>query len=456
MATAVRVVCAVLIVAAGAARASAADRFCDSSRENCRVPLINLIKAERIGIDVAFWFMEDARYSTAIIERFRAGVPVRVIVDTKANVSYPHNAEIVRRLVEAGVPIRERRSSYLHWKTMIFAGQNVVQFSGANYSPYAFVPVEPLVNFIDEVIYFTDNSLIVNSFKTRFDDVWLATSAYANVTDPPARTYPTASIHPVMNFEPWQDFGARSVGRYNAETRGIDAIMFRITDARHTDALIAARRRGVPVRIITEPGQYRDTRRYLHPVNVDRMYMAGIQIRHRAHTGWLHQKSTVLHGQGMTIFGSSNWTRYPGQLEHNIFTVDGAFYSYFRSLFTRKWTNSTGRVETRPFAPLPPGKPTTPTPANTGRATLSSTGGVTLRWYCGPFAHRYDVYLGTSSGSLTRVLNDALLGPCGTTSTRKTHTVTGLARGRQYFWRVVSRTYANKTSTGDIWSFTTQ
>ena len=41
-----------------------------------------------------------------------------------------------------------------HWKGMIFAGQNVVEFSGANYSPYEYVYEIPYVHYQDESIYF--------------------------------------------------------------------------------------------------------------------------------------------------------------------------------------------------------------------------------------------------------------------------------------------------------------
>ena len=63
----------------------AAERLCDPSFQNCRTPLLTLIRNERVGIDVAFWFMEDARYSKAIIERWKLGVPVRIIMDARAN-----------------------------------------------------------------------------------------------------------------------------------------------------------------------------------------------------------------------------------------------------------------------------------------------------------------------------------------------------------------------------------
>ena len=72
---------------AGVAPARAADRLCDPSNEDCRAILINYIRAETVGIDVGFWFMEDARYTAELIRRFQAGVPVRVIMDVRANAS---------------------------------------------------------------------------------------------------------------------------------------------------------------------------------------------------------------------------------------------------------------------------------------------------------------------------------------------------------------------------------
>src|SRR5688572_3545042 len=78
-----------------AAPATAADRLCDSSFQDCRTPLITLIRNERVGIDVAFWFMEDARYSAELIAKHRAGIPVRVLVDTAANAGSPGNVTVL-------------------------------------------------------------------------------------------------------------------------------------------------------------------------------------------------------------------------------------------------------------------------------------------------------------------------------------------------------------------------
>src|SRR6478735_4291250 len=81
-----------VLLSVAPSRADAAESLCDSSYQDCRTPLINLIRAENVGIDVGFWFMEDQRYVSELIARRNAGVPVRLIVDPRANPDYPLNA----------------------------------------------------------------------------------------------------------------------------------------------------------------------------------------------------------------------------------------------------------------------------------------------------------------------------------------------------------------------------
>jgi phosphatidylserine/phosphatidylglycerophosphate/cardiolipin synthase-like enzyme len=427
--------------------ASALERMCDPAARNCRTILLDLISNETVGIDVAFWFMEDQRYTTALISRFRAGVPVRVVVDPRANSTYPLNASRLRELASAGIPMRKRvASGILHWKAMIFAGQRTVQFSGANYSGEAFKYVSPYTAYIDEAIMFTSNAAVLESMMSRFDDIWTNTSSYANyanVNGALVRRHPRYAKNAAMNFVPGQDFGQRSVTHYNAETQRIDATVYRITDRRHTDALIAARKRGVTVRLITEPKQYRDPARIWHSWNVDRLYMAGVNVRHRAHAGLMHQKSTLLYSQGLTIFGSSNWTSpsAKSQEEHNYFTGRSTLFQWFANQFDRKWNNRTGNAETTAFVPQPPGTPSYVSPAN-GARVISS---VTLKWNPGKWAHKADVYFGTSSSPPLLEANVAV-----TPQTVKSFTIANLAPNRTYYWRIVSKTMANKTKSGPV------
>ena len=209
--------------------AAAQERICDTQIEDCRAPLIDLIRNEQIGIDVAFWFMEDARYAAELIKRHKAGVPVRILVDQRANASKRLNETMLTTLRDAGIPMRDKfAGDILHFKIMLFNGQNVVEFSKANYTPYSFVPSQPNADYFDEAIFFTDDDDLTNSFRRRFDDIWIDTVQYhnfANLTGPTVRRYPIFPIHPSMNFPPLQDFSNRAAARFDAESQRIDAIV---------------------------------------------------------------------------------------------------------------------------------------------------------------------------------------------------------------------------------------
>jgi phosphatidylserine/phosphatidylglycerophosphate/cardiolipin synthase-like enzyme len=450
--------------------ASAQDRMCDPGDEDCRSILINYIRTETVGIDVAFWFMEDARYTNELIKKFQAGVPVRVLMDPRANPTYDLNAQRLSELQAAGIPMRKRlTSAILHWKMMLFHGQNVVEFSGANYSADAWRPATatPYENYTDEGIIFTSDTAITNSFRTKFDDHWVDTTDwanYANITQPLTRKYDIFPKDPSLNFPPAENYRSRAVKAYNAEKRKIDVIMYRITDRSHSDAMLAAVARGVPVRLITEPVQYRLVDRMWHSWNVDRMYMGGVQIKHRAHAGLNHQKSVILYDQNgtvagdqsMVIFGSSNWTSpsAASQVEHNMFTSKPDLVSWYVNQFERKWNNTGGIIENADFVPLPPDAPINPSPATnaTGVATT-----LTLKWFGGPWAHLYDLYIDTNS-SFTNptVFTDLAETPSKTeTSTFSYALPAPLVPGTTYYWKVVGKTMALKTKTSSTWTFTT-
>ena len=81
-----------LVLLAAAPPTSAQERLCDNSFEDCRATIIQMIRAENVGLDVSMWFMTDTRYSTEIIQRWRAGVAVRILLDLRADANYPANA----------------------------------------------------------------------------------------------------------------------------------------------------------------------------------------------------------------------------------------------------------------------------------------------------------------------------------------------------------------------------
>jgi len=449
------VICSVLVIAA---EAGATETLCDPSFQNCRDPLLASINAETVGIDVGFWFMTDARYEAAIVNRWKAGVPVRLLVDPRANPTYAGNSTMLADFAAAGIPMRNRiATGILHWKMMLFAGQNIVEFGSSNFAPTEFVPTTPYTNYDDESVYTTDDPAIVGSFKTKYDDSWTDTTNfanYANVSGPLTRVYPTYPIDPDLNFPPSQDFGARNVAAIGAEKTKIDVLMYRITDQRHTNAILAAWNRGIPIRIITENKEYHLAQYLWDSWNVDRLYAAGIPIKWRGHAGQNHGKVELLYGQGLAVFGSSNWTSASAtsQAEHNYFTTKSWMFTWFQDQFERMWNNTApgGVVETVPFTPLPPNKAVNESPANAATVTTSTA---VLTWYPGPWGVLYDVYFGTTS-TPPIVASNLNLGPSLSTTDFKKWTTPALVAGTTYYWQIVSRTMAGLTATGPISSFT--
>src|SRR5204863_8587818 len=139
-------------------KGEALERLCDSSVEDCRSEVIDRIRAEAVEISVGAWFFEDARFTSELIARWRAGVKVRVLGDPDANAQHPVNGTLLDDMAAAGVPIRHKVSSGIeHWKLMLFAGQGVAYFGAANFSADAFVPNQPYLDYVDETIYGTDD-----------------------------------------------------------------------------------------------------------------------------------------------------------------------------------------------------------------------------------------------------------------------------------------------------------
>ena len=477
----------VLLGSAAAARGQGApqgprERLCDTAFEDCRGALMNFIVQESTGIDVSFWLMNDTDYADLLIRKHGEGVPVRVIIDARAafNKADPNIQVVLDRLAAAGIPmLKKKDGGNLHWKMMLFAGQNVVQFSGANYSFINLKPFSPYSHYNDEIVYFSDDPAVVDSFKTKFDDNWTDDARfvpYAGVAGARARRYPVAAVDPELNFQrilPTSveaSYPVRLNPLLQQETQGIDVVMFRITNSGLADRLIDAKtRRGVPVRLITEPDDYRNPLRGPHSYNVDRMYMAGISVMSRVHQGQNHEKLVLLYGQGLSVFGSSNWGG-ASQDEHDYFTKKGWAFSWLVNHFNRKWLNQNplGVVEYAPFVPLPPDAPV---PAGPADEALGQSTTVTVQWQGGPYAHKFDVLLGTDPANLQPVVSDAIYPnadirhfPAGSPlltsgssagTTLETYQLPGLAAATTYYWRVVAETMAGKTAAGPVWSFTT-
>jgi hypothetical protein len=188
--------------------------------------------------------------------------------------------------------------------------------------------------------------------------------------------------------------------------------------------------------------------------HVDRMWLAGAQIKVRRHDGLTHEAAVVMHGLGEVIFGSSNWvpaTPAGYADDHNYFYNPGLgkpwFFQWFADQFEDKWNNTANFV---PFQPLPPDSPSYSSPVNLAADVAASA---TLTWDGGPWAHLFDIYFGTTPNPPLLASNRELGSP--EPGERETYAVSGLLPGTTYYWRIVGKTWAQLGRSGPTWSFTT-
>ena len=439
--------------AAGAQTLPPQERVCDPTFEDCRADILTYIAQEKVQIDMGFWMMTDARYANELVRAWQRGVKIRLLMDPRCSGGHPACTAQNDQLRTAGIPMRNRiASGILHWKMILFVGQGQVEFAGANYAPFELTPETPYVNFTDEIVYFSKDPAIVQSFMRKFDDLWISTTEfanYANITGQPSRSFPLYSIDPQLNFPPDDSFRERSTEAYGQEQQQIDVMMFRITDESQTNAMVAAMNRGVRVRLITDDTEYRNPSRLWHAYNVDRMWKAGALVRLDGHLGINHAKLMLMRGQEMSIFGSSNWTSpsTDSQREHNMFTTQPWIYNYLEALFDRKWTNGHGQIETKPFVPQPPDHPEYSLPAN--GALNQPTTGAKLTFDGGLWAHLYDVYFGVTP-TPPLLESNKRLGP-----SQVSYLLPVLQPGTRYYWKIVAKTMAHIEADGPVWSFTT-
>ena len=284
---------------------------------------------------------------------------------------------------------------------------------------------------------------------TKYDDIWQDTVNFtnlANVRTKFASQPPDLPDQPKPELSSDQDYQDRVVARLKLEPTQVDAVMFRITSAKIPDQLIKLVQAQVPVRLITDQNQYRNTTYFWHSYNLDRMYMAGVDIKWKDDaTGQdMHQKSVVLHGiqtgaaTGLAVFGSSNWTASSSdkQREHNYFTTKAWFVDWLKQQFERKWNNKKAPVDgggdvTPPmYLDFVPGSPETPVYMAPTNQALGVGSSVTLRWEGGWWAHGSDVYFGTTS-TPPLVAQNYATGTAGVSSNKESYTHHGPPTGRR-------------------------
>ena len=476
---------AVIFSFVGTQKAFSQERIFFPSHENAEAQIVARINAENVRLDIGLWLLNDGAITTAIINRWNAGVPVRVLGD-RAGIfeSDPATRTSFERLANAGVPIRLRYNptwfpEIMHWKCGIYVGQGQASIGSANWTSFELNPVST-TNFKDETVMVTDDAAIVQALMTKFDQFWADTTYFldwpaayqretgvawtAPMTVDRTRLVPD---YPTNNLIWGQGTGSHPpdgpniitpmINEINLENTAIDVVSYRLTVPTLTNALINKAQAGVPIRVFIEPTQYRSDKYpeyWLVGNEADRLWAAGIPIKIRTHAGLTHMKTLIT--SRTALLASSNYTKN-WQRDHNYFinlADKPALYTAMKDEFQRMWNDTANYTD---FYPLPPRAAPLVTPA---RGAINVSTLPKLTWNGTPWAVTFDVYLGTSSSNMTRLSRvNAVLNE-NPPSTYSYTLSAALQPSTTYFWKVVSRTFATDIdptliATSSTYSFTT-
>lgn len=430
-----------------------------SAHDNAEAQIVARINAENVRLDIGVWLLDDGSITQAVINRFQAGVQVRVLGDRAGLFeSDPHTRASFERLASAGIPIRLRyfptnTPQIIHWKYGGFTGQNSAVIGSGNWTSFELKPVSS-TNFKDETEMFTNDPTIVNALRTQFDRFWVDTTyfldwpaAYKKETGIDWTTsmniqrvrlepdYPTDAL--IWGQGP--EIINPMIAEINAENTAIDMVSYRLTVPSLTDALIKRKRAGVSVRVFIEPTQYRNNafpEYWLVGNETDKLWVAGIPIKIRTHDGLTHMKTLIT--SRSALLASSNFTQN-WERDHNYFIQIASkptLYGQMKNEFNRMWNDTANYTA---FKPL---RPATPSIVSPSAGALNVSTQPKLTWKRAPWAVAFDVYLGTSGGSMSAVARVPAVLSDGPPATYSYTPSQPLQLSTTYCWKVVSRTFA--------------
>lgn len=145
---------------------------------------------------------------------------------------------------------------------------------------------------------------------------------------------PEAEAHqPQVYFSPGYQCVAAIQRFIGQAAHHLDVCVFTVADDRLTQALLAAQRRGVRVRLITDNDKLHD-----RGSDVRELHQAGVPVRIDQTAYHMHHKFAVADHRAV-LTGSYNWTRSAAQynLENLLITDDPAVVQPYDREFDRLW-----------------------------------------------------------------------------------------------------------------------
>lgn len=158
-------------------------------------------------------------------------------------------------------------------------------------------------------------------------------AALAQDSAPPAAPPRPSATSSRACFSPGEDCLDAIRDAFEGARRTADVCVFTITDDRIRDAMLAARRRGVALRVISDNDKSMD-----EGSDIDPLRRAGVDVRVDETEAHMHHKFAVIDGARL-LTGSYNWTRSAARYnqENLVITDDAALVGVFVREFERLW-----------------------------------------------------------------------------------------------------------------------
>ncbi|TGE27567.1 phospholipase D-like domain-containing protein [Hymenobacter metallicola] len=167
-----------------------------------------------------------------------------------------------------------------------------------------------------------------NSFEDKAVVEWLeAASALLLPLAPPQPT------HTTVHFSPGNAC-VEAIRKFIGQAaHQLDVCVFTISDDRITDALLAAHRRGVAIRLLTDNDKLHD-----RGSDIEQLRASGLPVRIDQTTDHMHHKF-ALADRRLVLTGSYNWTRSAAtvNLENLLITDDPTAVQRYSTEFDRLW-----------------------------------------------------------------------------------------------------------------------
>lgn len=269
------------------------------------------IDAAQRRVELAAFDLDVQSIADALIRAKQRGVEVRVSIDGE-NLEAAEVAEVTGKLENAGIPVfYDERQAFMHNK-FIVVDDTIVWTGSMN------LTVNDVFRNNNNMLRIVDQGLAAN-YTAKSQDIFSGEGGPAggSVLVNPTLTLGGASV--VNAFSPDEPITDEIVRRLEAAQQSIEVMAFAFTSDPVADQLIAAKDRGLAVRVVMESRNAKGT-----GSEMTKLRDAGVDIHSDGNCYIMHHKVIIIDDH-LVITGSFNFTRAAQeQNDENVLIVDDA------------------------------------------------------------------------------------------------------------------------------------